>query len=470
MFSRLLFIFSISVFLSLSITAQLRLPSVIGDGMVLQQNDSCAIWGWAAPGDKVFVTTSWDNHTDSTRTTNMATWKLKVKTPVAGGPYSITIKNRSTITLSDIMIGEVWVCSGQSNMEWSFYNGAKDIAPEFPTAYNKNIRFFHVDKTASYYPQDDLKAKWESCDSNTLKRFSAVGYFFGKKLQQQLNVPIGLINASWGGTPAETWTPAEKISENEKLKTAAAKLQTFAWWPAVPGQAYNGMIAPLISYNIAGAIWYQGEANTGTNDTYTELLTTMIDSWRGAWKKTIPFYYVQIAPFKYGPGNTGALLQEAQTKAMSHPGTGMVVITDLIDSVANIHPSYKHEVGNRLAGWALAETYKKQGLVYKSPQFKSIEKQGNKLIITVDNAPNGLTATNKVIAGFFIAGADQKWLPAEVKIEKDKIQVWNKSLKDPMHVRYGFGNTIVGNVSGKEGLPLVPFRTDAWPADPDMVK
>jgi sialate O-acetylesterase len=355
-------------------------------------------------------------------------------------------------------------------MEWSYYNGAGYIKQELPDCYNKNIRFFQIPRSASDYPQDDLKAEWKICDSNSLKPFSAVGYYFGKKLQHDLNVPIGLINSSWGGTPAETWTPSESIYGNEVLKQAAAQLKEVPWGPVKPGLNYNGMIAPITKYNIAGAIWYQGEANVGTNRTYSQLLITMIDSWRDKWNKEFPFYYVQIAPYKYSNQNECALLQEQQTKTMSHSKTGMVVITDLIDSVTNIHPSNKRDVGNRLANWALAETYNKNSTPCKSPAFKNAETAKDKLILSFDNAANGIAAKDKIITGFYVSGEKEEWLPAEAKIENDKIIVWNKNLKQPVHVRYGFGNTIIGNIFSKEGLPLCPFRTDNWPVGQSPVK
>jgi sialate O-acetylesterase len=222
------------------------------------------------------------------------------------------------------------------------------------------------------------------------------------------------------------------------------------------------MIYPLTQFNIAGAIWYQGEANTGTHSTYTKLLTTMIDSWRDAWKKNLPFYYVQIAPFNYGEGNKGALLQEAQTKAMAHPNVGMAVITDLVDSVTNIHPSHKKEVGNRLAGWALAETYRKPGISYKSPMVKNVEIQKNKVVVTFDNAPNGLKSTSKNVEGFFVAGEDGQWEAAQAKINGDKVVVASKKIREPKYVRFGFGNTVIGNLFSTEGLPVTPFRTDSF--------
>lgn len=459
------------IFLSIAGIAQLRLPSLVSSGMVLQQNDSVKLWGWAGPDEKVYVTTSWDNRKDSTRASNGAKWSLKIKTPKAGGPYKIDIKTRGvTTTLNDVLIGEVWFCSGQSNMDWSYYHGLKDVRAELPTCFNKSIRFFHILKTTSDYPQDDVKGNWEICDSTSLKRFSAVAYFFGKRIHQQLNVPVGLIHSSWGGTPAETWVPDSYIAKDAVLKEAANKLQTFKWWPSSAGKAYNAMVAPVTNFNIAGALWYQGESNTGTNSTYHQLMVTLINSWRAAWKKDFYFNLVQIAPYAYGNNNIGALVQEAQTKLLTHPKTGVIVITDLVDNIKDIHPTNKHDVGLRLANWALAETYGVGGIAYKSPQVESITVEKSKVMLAFKNAPNGLICKEKAVFGFYVSGETEQWFPAEAKIEGNKVTVWSKSVASPAHVRYGFGNTIIGNVFSKEGLPLTPFRTDNWLVDQSPVK
>src|SRR6478735_675088 len=224
----------ILLILSSQAEAQLRLPAIISSGMVLQQNDSANLWGWGNPSEKILVTTSWNGKTDTANVNNRANWKIKVKTPSAGGPFTITLKGSNTIVLNNVMIGEVWVCSGQSNMEWSFLNGLKDVKDELPTCYNTNIHFFNIPKTTANHPQDDVKAEWKVCDSNSLKSFSAIGYFFGKKLSKDLNVPVGLINSSWGGTPAEVWTPEENIENDSALKNAAAQLSPAAGWPVTP--------------------------------------------------------------------------------------------------------------------------------------------------------------------------------------------------------------------------------------------
>lgn len=458
------------VFITAISFASIRLPNVIGSNMVLQQQSTTKLWGWASPAEKIFITTSWDNKTDSVIATRDANWIKEIQTPAAGGPYTITLKGQNQIVLSDVMIGEVWVCSGQSNMEWSYYHGLQDIKDELPNCNNANIRFFNIPKTTSTYPQDDCNAQWTVCDSNTLKAFSAVGYFFGKKLNKDLNVAIGLVNSNWGGTPAEVWTPADVVNNDASLKEAASKLTPAAWWPYLPGYTYNAMISPLTNYTIAGAIWYQGESNTGTASTYSPLLNAMIDGWRKAWNKEFPFYYVQIAPYKYGNKNIGALLREAQTKSLSHSNVGMAVISDLVADTNNIHPTNKRDVGLRLANWALAQTYHKDGIVYKSPIYKSISIQKDKAVIDFDNAGTGLMAKDKKITELFIAGEDKIFYPAEAKIDNDKLVVWSKQVKQPVAVRYEFSNTGIGNLFGKEGLPVAPFRTDDWEVDTSTIQ
>lgn len=447
--------------------SEVRLPAIFADNMVLQRESDVTIWGWSSPGEKIFITSSWNNNVDSVQATSFAQWNVKIKTPAAGGPYTLTIKASNTIVLKNVMIGEVWVCSGQSNMEWSSLNGLPEIDAELPNSVNPNIRFFHLPKTTAIHPQDNNAGTWKNCDPESLKSFSAVAYFFGKRLQKELNVPIGLINTSWGGTPAEVWTPAEAVNSDSGLKEAAAKQGVNNWWPTVSGATYNAMIYPIIKFDIAGAIWYQGESNTGTASTYKKLMTTMIDSWRKAWKKDIPFYFVEIAPFKYGNKNIGALLREAQTQTLSHPKTGMVVITDLVENVKDIHPRQKTGVGERLAGWALAETYNKTGIAYKSPMYKNMEVNKNKITVYFDNAADGLIlkGSEKKATEFYIAGEDKNFLPADVKIEGDHVIISNKTIKNPVAVRFAFSNTAIGNIFSKSGLPVNPFRTDSWDVD-----
>ncbi len=459
---------SFLIFISCKSYSGIRLPSIFSDNMVLQQRADVQLWGWSAPGEKIYITASWNNITDSVTANGNAHWKKTIQTPAAGGPYTLTFKGSNTIVLNNVMLGEVWVCSGQSNMQWSYNNNLPEMEPELKEAAAKtNIRFFQIPQTTSNYPQDNCPGTWKTCGPETLKSFSAVAYFFGKELEQQLHVPIGLINTSWGGTPAEVWTPEEAVENDPILKEAAAKMTKTDWWPTTPGATYNAMIAPLTQFNIAGAIWYQGESNTSTASTYQRLMTTMIENWRKAWNKDFPFYYVQIAPFNYKNKNIGALLREAQTKTMSVPNTGMVVITDLVDDIKDIHPRKKHEVSKRLAGWALAETYHKEGLVYKSPMYRNMEVNKNKATIYFDNAAGGLIlkGPEKKATEFYIAGDDKNFLPADVKIEGDHLVLSSKLVKNPVAVRFSYGNTAIGNIFNREGLPVCPFRTDDWEVD-----
>jgi len=451
--------------------SEVRLPSIIGSNMVLQQKSEVELWGWCSPTEKISVMVDWD--TTVYRTTGMRTakWSVKIKTPAAGGPYKIIINGSNAIVLENVMIGEVWVCSGQSNMEWSGDQGLKQSFEEAPQATNTKIRFFYVPKSTADFPQEDCKASWKVCNPEDMKRFSAIGYFFGKKLQQELNVPIGLINSNWGGTPAEVWTPKEMVENDPALKEAAAKVSVTPWWPIKAGDAYNAMIAPLTNFAIAGALWYQGESNTGTYATYQLLSTTMIASWRKAWQKDFPFYFVQIAPFaSYGQNNICALLREAQTKSLSYPNTGMVVISDLVDDIKDIHPKNKIDVALRLANWALAETYGKMGIVYKSPMYKSMKMENGKIRIYFDHAENGLLSKGGEPAEFYIAGADKNFLPAVAKIEGSTVVVSHKDVKNPVAVRFGFGNIAMPNLFSKEGLPVNLFRTDDWAVDTETVK
>jgi sialate O-acetylesterase len=451
--------------ISTATLGNVRLPAVIGSHMVLQQKTDVTIWGWSDAGEKVKLRTTWDTTTYNTVGSSSAKWSLKIKTPVAGGPYQITITGNNSIVLEDVLVGEVWLCSGQSNMEMSVTWGLpyeSDVA----NATDQNIRFFYIPRTTAEYPQDDVKAEWVVCNPDDMKRFTAAGYFFGKTLRDNLNVPVGLINASWGGTPAEVWTPIEAINSNSILKDAATKLSASARWPVTPALNYNAMIYPITRYSIAGAIWYQGEANVKTASTYTQLLSTMINSWRKAWQKEFPFYFVQIAPFAgYGNNSSSAFLREAQTKTLSTPNTGMVVTTDLVDNINDIHPKMKKEVGTRLANWALSETYGKQGLVYRSPSYKNMKVEKDRIRIYFDNAENGLMAKEKIINEFFISSADQVFVPANAKIEKNTIVVWSDSVKNPVAVRFAFRNASQPNLFSKEGLPVIPFRTDDWPID-----
>ncbi len=458
------------VLLSGSLLANIRLPAILSDNMVLQQKSSVKLWGWGDAGEKVIVSSSWSPTIDSTVTDGNGKWQVNIQTPAAGGPFTLTLKGRNTIQLKNIMVGEVWICSGQSNMEMSYSWGIPAMKDDIQSANNTNIRFYHVPKTTAQYPQENVGGNWTVCDSNTLKTFSAVAYYFGKKLNTDLNIPIGLINASWGGTPAEAWTPSPIVYKDTVLVEAARKLKTSPWWPVTPGYTFNGMIAPLTNFSIVGAIWYQGESNTGTASTYSRLFTSMIEGWRSSWHKELPFYFVQLAPFAYGDRNIAALLREAQTKTLALHQTGMAVTTDLGGDTTDIHPKNKKDVGIRLAKLALVKNYGVSVSGALSPMYKSISIQGNMAIVLLENVGTGLMQEGKTVTGFFIAGPDKKFYPAVARISGSSVIVSSEDVSSPVAVRYAFSNTAIGNVYSREGMPLSPFRTDNWEVDTSPVK
>jgi sialate O-acetylesterase len=459
-----IFLLSFMFVISINVFANVRLPAIIGSHMVLQQNSKITIWGWSDPAEKIKLKAGWDTTTYTTTASWAAKWSIELQTPNAGGPYTISINGNNNILLEDVMVGEVWVCSGQSNMEMNV-NWKLPYDDEVAKATDTKIRFFYIPKTTSEYLQEDVKAKWIVCTPDEMKNFSAAGYFFGKKLQEKLNAPVGLINSNWGGTPAETWTPAESVESDAALKTAADSLKITQWWPVKPGYAYNAMIYPITNYSIAGAIWYQGESNVGAASTYKQLFTAMINSWRKAWKKDFPFYFVQIAPFAgYGDNSSSAFLREAQTKTLTLQNTGMILTSDLVDNINDIHPKMKKEVGERLADLALSETYHQQNIVYKIPMYKNMQTEKSKIRIYFTNAENGLMSKGP-LTEFYIAGEDKIFKSAETKIEKNSVVVWSKDVAKPVAVRFGFRNAAILNLYNKEGVPVNLFRTDDWPVD-----
>jgi sialate O-acetylesterase len=443
------------------LAAAVRVPSILGSHMVLQQRSSVPVWGWANAAETVVVTTSWSTNIVQATVSNGGRWSVNIQTPEAGGPHSIRIKAGNEIVLEDVLIGEVWLCSGQSNMEWSGELGVRQSREEAPGATNNLIRFFHVPKATAEAPQDHVDGHWVVCNPGDMQRFSAIGYFFGKRIHERLNAPVGLINSSWGGTPAEVWTPREVVEAAPDLRAAAAELKPYAWWPHQPGLAYNAMIHPLLPFRIAGVLWYQGESNVPTHATYRKLFTYMIDAWRAAWKSELPVYFVQIAPYTYGDDHIrGALLREAQTLAANHPRTGMAVISDLVDNVKDIHPQMKREVAERLAAMALADTYGIAGPQSRSPSYRGHRIEGNTVIVDLDPIPTTLVARGGPPTEFQIAGADGKFVPAEAVIDGKTVRVSSASVAQPTAVRFGFRNDSIPNLFTAEGLPVNLFRTD----------
>lgn len=448
--------------LSVQSYSQIKLPSIFSDNMVLQQKSEADIWGWGDPGSEIKISGSWSKDTVKAKISNQSAWNVKLETPAAGGPFTISIKGNEEVVLKNVMIGEVWICSGQSNMEWSADSKIINTEEEVKNASYPAIRFFHVKKMGSETLQNNCFGRWEESSPSTMHSFSAIGYFFGRNLHQNLNIPIGIIEVAWGGTPAEVWMKADLVESDPLLQTCAAKLKTYDWWPSKSGVVYNAMISPLVPYKLAGAIWYQGESNADNPESYRKLFKTLIENWRHDFGTDFPFYYVQIAPYAYGKTTRAPLIREMQMQSMDIPKTGMVVVSDLVDDVNNIHPQNKQDVGKRLANWALAETYGVKGLVYKHPLYESMKVEKSKIRIALSNADNGLAVHGDDIKCFEIAGADKIFTPAKAKIDGKSILVWRKEQKNPVAVRFSYSNDAIGNLFSKEGLPVAPFRTDTW--------
>lgn len=448
--------------LATAASAQVALPSVFTDHMVLQQQSSAPVWGWGYADQPIKVVGSWaPGDTTTTTVDAKGHWQVSIPTAAAGGPYTLSVIGDKTVTLQDVMLGEVWVCSGQSNMEWTANAGLTDKENEIAAANHPNIRFFHIPRRGSDAPQDDCAASWAVCTPQTMPNTSAVGYFFARQLTKDKGVPVGLIVSAWGGTPAEVWAPAEVVTDTPTLRENWSDKE-YPWWPITPGVLYNQMIHPIAKYRIAGSLWYQGESNHEKYSSYGLLMKKLIESWRADFGKDMPFYFVQIAPFKYGSKeNTPALLREQQEfVARLVPNTGMVVVSDQVDNVADIHPVSKQQVGIRLARLALAETYGEKLADYKSPVYKSMEVKKNKAMITFLNADCGLQCKGKKVEGLQIAGADGKWQPADGEVKGNSLIVSARGVKAPTQVRYCFDDATEGNLFTVAGLPVAPFRTD----------
>lgn len=625
--------------------SRLKLPSLISDNMVLQRNTDVSLWGWSSPGTIINITGSWSNDTVVTQADPKGRWETTLKTPKAGGPHQVIFFTRDTIIqCNNVHIGEVWVCSGQSNMEMAVFQ-VKNAVQEINDAHFPGLKLFKVPKTRASTPLRKCKGKWQSCNPHTINTFSAVAYFFGRKIHKELDIPVGLIQAAWGGTPVEAWTSRKTLKDfpdfSEALKKAdditnqeifrakdirdslkqyklsRVKLQhpknpgyankwmkagindqswdtivcpaqwnnaglpykqgviwfrktinipptwkgkplklelgpidemDITWvngkkigvhdnisdwnkkrrytflcdtigcdqaviairaantiqeggfmgqpeemkiypenhkrqaislagkWkykpafelpemPELPDEStpsflYNGMIAPLIPYKIRGVIWYQGEDNVGRAETYKDLFPAMINDWRKNWEQGhFPFYFVQIAPFDYGPNKHSERLREAQLETMKQTSnTGMAVTLD-IGNFQDIHPKNKQEVGRRLALWALAKDYGKQ-VVYSGPVYTSMKKEGDRIRLFFDHIGSGLVLKKAAKSRFRIAGTDTQFLPAEAYIDDSTVVVYHSTIDEPVAVRYNRTNKAKATLFNKEGLPASSFRTD----------
>lgn len=479
---------------SSAVWAEVKPHALFSDNAVLQQGVSVPVWGTAKDGEKVTVKFAGQ---EVATTAQGGKWRVRLKPLKAGGPFTMTIVGENTIELKNILIGEVWVCSGQSNMQWPL-SASANAQEHIANSKDPMLRLFTVPRRATDAPESDVQGNWVECAPESVSGFSAVGYFFGRDLRKALNVPVGLINTSYGGTPAEAWTSRRVLESNpvlrgylerhelavrnypqalERYKAAEEKAKAEgrqpprppvhpAQSPQRPCGLYNAMIAPLMPYAIKGVIWYQGESNVGRAYEYRTLFPAMIRNWREDWGQgDFPFLFVQLAPFMKivtePEESAWAELREAQLLTLKTPKTGMAVITDVGDP-DDIHPKQKEPVGARLALAARHIAYGER-IVYSGPIYKSMKVEGNKIVLSFDHVGSGLVAKDGDLKGFTIAGEDRKFYNAQAEIKGNTVVVSCPQVERPIAVRYGWANCPVVNLFNKEGLPASPFRTDDFP-------
>ena len=470
-------LFILFAFGNLIAEAKIVLPPFFADYMVLQQQTNVAIWGWTKAGSTVQLSCTWNKKKYGTSADANGKWKLSIATPAAGGPYEITISDGESLTLKNILIGEVWLCSGQSNMEMPMkgyrdqpIKGSNDAV--FQSA-NNQIRLYTVPRAVKTFIQDSTrKADWQIAGSETVNNFSAVAYHFGRILQGRLNVPIGLINISYGGSSAEAWMSPEALKAFPEL-TIPSLADSSKVNNRTPTTLYNGMLKPFIGFTIRGCLWYQGESNNGRAEQYEKLFPAMVKQWRDEFGiGEFPFYFAQIAPYNYRNGanatspldlkSNSAFLRDAQRKSVNHiPNSGMVVLMDNGEEF-NIHPADKETVGKRFSYMALGATYQLKGFAYQSPAMDSLLINGSIATIKFKYVPNGLTSYGKPLTQFEIAGADKIFRPAAASIRNGTIVVSSPLVPAPVAVRYAFRDFIVGELFSTEGYPVSSFRTDDW--------
>lgn len=482
--------------------ADVRLPSLISDHMLIQRDAPARIWGKADPGEQVTVTLA--GGTRSTTADALGRWEVFLPPAQAGGPFELTVKGKNVLQVDDVLVGDVWIASGQSNMVWQV-SRSDNARQEIASARFPRIRLFKAALKTSDYPLDDVEGAWTTCNSETLGAFSAVGYFFARDLHQKYGVPVGIIQSAWGGTPAESWISptslaadpalisvyadwAQLISEYPeararyeiRLKEWEEKNKTSGGTPAPgrpgppvgpghpwePSSLYNAMIAPLTPYAIKGAIWYQGENNAHKSRSYVyrRLFQAMIQDWRRSWGQgNFPFLFVQLANYAKTPAaSEWPELREAQTMALALSKTGMAVTID-IGNPNDIHPTNKQDVGRRLALAARHIAFGEE-IVYSGPLFREVTEEGKSLRVWFSHLGGGLTAKGGPLRAFEVAGRDKKYVPANAAVEGKTVIVSSESVTEPMYVRYNWADSPDGNLYNAEGLPASPFRSEEWTA------
>ena len=448
-----------------AVSAKVKLPSVIGSNMVLQQQSQAKLWGWAKGSAQISINTSWDNKIYKVKADAAGNWLVKVATPVAGGPYEISFNDGDLVTLNNILIGEVWVCSGQSNMEMPLRGNSSPILNAndiIVDADNPQLRLFTVGRAATLSPQNDCKGHWSESTSESARDFSAIAFQFGEMLQKKLHVPIGLIVSSVGGTMIESWMGKSSLAGFPEVKIPVS-IDTVKQPYKLPTTLFNGMIAPLLNLDIKGFIWYQGESNRHEPQLYGKLFPVMVADWRKQWQQgELPFYFVQIAPYgSSDKSRSGPLLREAQLKAMGIiPNSGMASTMD-VGMEKNIHYMNKTIPAHRLGYWALGKTYGIKGIGYNAPLYKSMTVDGNKVTLNFYFA-NYLTSFEKPLTLFEIAGKDKIFYPAKAVLKGGQVILESDQVKAPVAVRYAFKEFVVAELYNNDGLPASSFRTDDW--------
>jgi sialate O-acetylesterase len=493
---------AVAALLCFNAHAGIKLPALIADNMVLQQNSNIILWGWANGNETIVINASWNKKAIKTIAKADGTWQISIKTPKAGGPYSIDFKATNDIVVNNVLIGEVWLASGQSNMEFymgkaeGWRTGVENYETEIEKANYPNIRMIDVKNTVADSPLTNITGKWEICTPQAAADFSAVAYYFAVNLQKEKGFPVGIINSTWGCTPAESWTKKSVLENNPEFQPildrykadCAAYPEKYAvykskyeHWKAdtsshkkgapkepigpnhskSPYKLYNGMIAPLLNYKFRGVIWYQGESNVDYAYQYRKLFPAMIQNWRSDFHySNMPFYFVQIAPHK----SANPVLRESQLYTYEHiANTGIVITTD-VGNATDIHPRNKKTVGDRLSYWALHQQYGSKSTQYSGPIYESMKLEGNKAVLKFKFA-DGLNSKDASLKGFTIAGKDQKFVDANAKIIGDNIEVWSDAIANPEAVRFGWQTVPDDNLFNAAGLPATPFRTDNWIVD-----
>ena len=468
------FIYLFVFLLSFSSIAQIELSNLFSDNMVLQQESHVNIWGKAKKNQELIIYASWSGKIIRTIVKDDGSWEVKIKTPSAGGPYNIQVTcDGETKTINNVLIGEVWLASGQSNMEMTLsgnnrepVNGSLDA---IANSNNTKIRFFNVKVKVSEERIDDVEGEWLEANFKNTPNFSAVAYSFAKYLNQVLDIPFGIINSPKDGSVAEAWISPDvlkKITTNKELSYYAKQPYNN------PSVLFNGMINAIIPFTIKGVIWYQGEGNSGRYQNYMKLMNGLIKNWRDEWGLgDFPFYFVQLAPngsLGQGNGTSQAFLREAQLRTMlSVENTGMAVTLDIGSTITN-HPPEKLLIGKRLAYWALAKNYGFNSLPYSGPVYESMKVKNNKVYVNFKFAKNGVTSYGKPLSGFEIAGEDKIFYSADASIDPHWSAGWenrsvltlsNKNVPNPLYIRYGWKNYIEGALYNVEGLPASSFKS-----------